>query len=107
MTALATQLISLPSLLPQFTAAANGDTAIVGNGNFLVVKNASGASVNVTLATPGTDDFGNAKPDLVVAVAAATERYIPISNGGLADPVTGLVTITYSATASVTVGAFN
>jgi hypothetical protein len=107
MAALTTQSIGLPSSLPTFQAAAGGgDTATPGNNSFLVVKNGSGASVTVTLVVPGNDQFGNAKPDLAVAVAAATERYIPLRDAALADPTTGIVSITYSAVTSVTVGVF-
>lgn len=101
MALLAPQSISLPSTLPVFTAAAGGgDTANGGAGRFLVVKNGGGAPINVTLVIAGNDDFGNAKPDLVVAVANATERYIPLNRAEFGDPIS----ITYSGVTTVTVG---
>lgn len=105
---LAVQQISSPSLLPQFSAAAaGGDTCDPGDDNFLVVKNGSGASINVTLDTkPDTTDWGGTNPNLVVAVAAGTERYIPVNRSYLRDPATGKVNITYSAVTTVTVGVF-
>jgi hypothetical protein len=100
MALLAPQSVALPSLLPTFTAAAGGgDTANGGAGRFLVVKNGGGAPITVTLAVPGNDDFGNARPDLGVTVANATERYIPLNRAEFGSPVS----ITYSAVTSVTV----
>lgn len=106
MAALTTQSISGPSSLPTFAAAsAGGDTVTPSNDSFLVVKNGSGASINVTLDVPGNDEFGNANADLVVAVAASTERYIPVRSAKLVQS-NGNVNITYSAVTSVTVGVF-
>lgn len=100
MAVLSPQSVALPSTLPTFTAAAGGgDTTSGGAGRFLVVKNGGGSSINVTLAIPGNDDFGNARPDLVVAVANATERYIPLNRAEFGDPIA----ITYSGVTSVTV----
>jgi hypothetical protein len=106
MAALVTQVIGLPSLLPTFAAAAGGgDTATPGADTFLVVKNGGGSSINVTIDVPGSDDFGNANPDMVVAVLNATERYIPLRHSKFVQ-ASGLVNITYSAVTSVTVGVF-
>lgn len=106
---LATQSIALPSLLPQFTAAAaGGDTCDPGDTSFLVVKNGSGASINVTLdAKPDTSPWGATIPNHIVAVAAGVERWIgPLNGSFFRNPVSGKVDITYSAAASVTVGVF-
>lgn len=100
MALLAPQSVVLPSTLPQFVAAAvGGDTAIGGAGRFLVVKNGGGAPINATVVVPGNDDFGNARGDLVVAVANGTERYIPLNRAEFGEPVN----ITYSGVTSVTV----
>lgn len=108
MALLSTQKVAIPSLLPTFAAAsAGGDTITPGNNTFLVVKNGGGSSINVTVAVPGNDSFGNARPDLVVAVANGTERYIPVSSNKIIDPSTGLVSVTYSAVTSVTVGVIS
>lgn len=105
MAVLAAQFVGIPSILPTFAAAAaGGDSFVPQNDMFLVVKNGSGASVTVTVVVPGNDDFGNARPDVAVVVAAATERYIPVSHGLYLDPATGLVNVTYSAVTTVTVG---
>lgn len=67
------------------------------------VKNAGGSPDTVTVVVPGTDEFGQAHPDIPVVVAAGTEKFIPlVLQPRLADPSTGLITITHSFTTSVT-----
>lgn len=108
MAAVATQAIVLPSLLPLFVAATvtTGDTFVAGNDTFLVIKNGSGVSTTATVVVPGNDEFGTAKPDMSVVVAAGTERYIPLRNTGLIDLATGLVTVICAPVTTITVGAF-
>ena len=109
MAALATQLIVEAGLAPALTAAAGGgDTADVGDKNFLVVKNGGGSPVTVTLAAfPNTSPFGTTIPDPTVSVPAAGERWIgPLRGSSYADPATGRCAITYSGVTSVTVGVF-
>jgi hypothetical protein len=106
MAALVTQRIVLPSATPTLTAAAGGgDTATPGDASFLVVKNASGSPVNVTLAAyPDVTEYGAAIPDLIVAVPATTgERWIGPLRGSIFGAT---VAITYSSATSVTVGVF-
>jgi phage tail sheath gpL-like len=66
----------------------------------LHVKNANASPTNVTIVVPGTT-YGQANPDIVTAVANATEKFIKIPPA-VADPATSLITVTYSVTASVT-----
>ena len=102
--AIATQSVPrLDGVGPTYTAPAASET--VEMGMLLIVKNGSGASINVTLDTPGTLPTGDAYPDKVYAVPAAAERWIPI----LADyrQPGGLANVAFSATASVTVAAIN
>ncbi|MFI5973510.1 hypothetical protein [Streptomyces sp. NPDC051452] len=106
MTALVTQVVPNVGLdvgsAP--VAATNGDTAACGAGTFLLVKNASGSAVTVTLTTPGQVDGRLAIADSTFSVGATTGLgIIPLIPGLYADPTTGLATINYSATASVTV----
>jgi hypothetical protein len=105
MTALVTQAIAYPSTLPTFAAAVGPDTAVPGQNTFLVVKNGGGAPITVTIDVPGTDDFGNNNPDLVVSVVNATERWIRLSHAKLVQ-TSGLVNIAYSGVTSVTVAVF-
>lgn len=98
-----TQLLDVASgAAPTFSAAAAGDTAEVDPASTLIVKNASGASVNVTIATPGNLPTGDSYPDKVYAVAAAGERWIPLIDAFRDPAQQGQAVISYSATASVT-----
>jgi hypothetical protein len=89
----------------QLVAATNGDTAPCGSGTFLLVKNASGSGITVTLTTPGVVDGRLAIADSTSPSIALTSGLgiIPLPASLYADPTTGLATINYSATGSVTV----
>lgn len=80
MAALSTQKLVDAGTPPTFGAAGASDTAEVGNGGntFLVVKNGSAGSVNVTIVVPGNTTYGQANPDPVIAVAAGAEKWIPL-----------------------------
>lgn len=82
-------------------ATVGGDKAPVGDDLFLFVKNASGGSINVTLAATGLAFNGQALPNTVIAVAIG-DRMIPLSRDYRADS-DGLAAITYSAVTTVTV----
>ncbi|WP_435969306.1 hypothetical protein [Streptomyces sp. Qhu_M48] len=81
-------------------AAGGGDTAPVGEGLFLYVNNAGGATRTVTIATPGTV-HGHAIADATLVIAAAKRGLIPLSN--VFRGATGRAAITYDAVTSVTV----
>jgi hypothetical protein len=102
--AIATQTVpSLAGTAPTFTTPAASETVEIGM--CLIVKNASASSINVTCVTPDNLPTGDAYPDKVYAVPAGQERWIPVL-GDYRQP-TGLATVTFSATASVTVAAIN
>lgn len=103
MALLAVQQVVAPSTTPTYGAVAASDTiANADDRMFLIVKNASGTADNVTIVIPGNDQFGSAIPDPVVTVPITTgERWIPLRYA-MADPATGLITVTHSQTASVT-----
>ena len=81
------------------------DTIVADDETWLHVKNASGGAITVTLSDPGLTPVGNAPTLVANSVAAGTERLFPLF-AKQNDPVTGVITITYSATASVTSAAF-
>jgi hypothetical protein len=85
-------------------AAAGGDSAAVGEGRFLVVKNGDASSHTVTISTPGTV-AGVAIAEVAVTVAASKLSVIPLSSRVFKD-ATGRAAITYDAVTSVTVGVF-
>lgn len=86
-------------------AAAGGDKVAPNERGALHVRNGSGASINVTVVVPGNTKYGQANPDVVVAVPAGADRLIGPFPSDLADPADGLVAITYSAVTTVTVAA--
>lgn len=83
-----------------------GDTVPIGSK--VIVKNASGASINVTVVTPGNDSYGLARPDIVTAVAAGKDAQFGPFPADLGDPAnSNLVTLICSAVASVTLHVVN
>lgn len=95
-------------------AAAGGDTFVNdqkdGSSTFIIVNNTGGVLCNVTVDDPLTPTPSGAtafNPDMLVAVAAGTQRAIgPIPAGRFNTPNTDIVAITYSQVVGVTVGVF-
>lgn len=86
------------------SAAGGGDTIAPTPSSVLHVRNGGGSTITVTVVVPGNDEFGNARPDIAVSVAAGAHTAIgPLSSPLLPDPADGLIDITYSAVTSVTV----
>lgn len=88
----------LAGTAPVYATPSSSDTVQVGST--LVVKNGSGASITVTMVTPGNLPTGDAYPDKAYTVTAAGEAWIPV----LAEyrNTSGVAAVTFSATASVT-----
>ena len=82
-------------------ASAGGDTLGRTASGVLRVKNGSAGAVTVTVVTPGNTQYGQADPDIPVVVAAGAEVAIGPFPDALA--VEGVISVTYSAVASVTV----
>lgn len=73
-----------------------------GSGSLILgVINGGGVGITVTLEDPGTTAVGNAGAEVAQSVPAGETRYIKVTRNHV-DPATGVATITYSATASVT-----
>jgi hypothetical protein len=104
MALLSPQQVSITGTTPSYGAAGgSGDTIQPDDRTFLIVKNTSGAAVDVTVAVPGSK-FGQALADVVVEVPATTgERWIGPMVSELADPTDGLIDVTYESTTNVTV----
>lgn len=107
MATLAVQQITTAGLAPTFTAASVGGDAIAcDNDNSLRVKNGSGGSITVTIASPTPCNFGFVH-NVAVAVAAGADVTIgPLILSRFGD-ATGLAQITYSAVTSITVAAIS
>lgn len=87
-------------------ADAAGETWVPTGDEFILVNNASGASITVSLDIVPTVD-GQVVTDRTVVVAPATTRIIgPFPLALYRDTTTGLARITYSAVTSVTVGFY-
>lgn len=83
---------------PTYAVPSASDTVQVGST--LIVKNASGASITVTMVTPGNLPTGDAYPDKAYTVAAAGEAWIPVLPEYR--NTAGVAAVTFSATTSVT-----
>lgn len=83
-----------------YAAANASDTVNPGANVYLHVKT-GGTGTTVTIVVPGTQ-YGQARPDVAVTIGTNTDRIIGPLQADLADPTTGLVTITYSSTTTVT-----
>lgn len=111
MATLTTQTVTRAGVLPTYAAAnGGGDAMACGSDYMLHIKNAAASTMTVTLAIPsGSSGWANAAyTNTAVVVPNASERMIgPIQAPLYQDPTTGLCTITYSTTTSVTVAAIN
>lgn len=100
MALLTAQAPAITGTAPSYTQVNSTDTVRFTNTpKVLIVKNGGGGSINVTVVVPGST-FGQANPDVVVAVPAAGERWIGPLDSKMA--VNGVITINYSGTTTVT-----
>lgn len=84
-------------------ASAGGDTFPAGSRTALRVKNGSGAGITVTVHAQHACNHGTLHDLAVVVAAGATEEIGGLDPRRFAD-ADGLIHVTYSATATVTVG---
>jgi hypothetical protein len=108
----------MANLVPQSTAVVGTTlttytpTATVGDtvpiNSRVLVRNGSGAGINVTVVTPGNDSYGLARPDIVTAVGAGAMAMFGPFPADLGDPAASYaVTVICSATATVTLSVMN
>jgi len=106
MALLTTQTVTGAGTAPTYTAVNASDTITPDSNVFLHVKNANAAACTVTITDAGTTPGGSAATNPTVTVPATTgDRMIRIPPQYV-NPTTGLVTVSYSVTASVTAGVF-
>ncbi|OLT24417.1 hypothetical protein BJF79_13830 [Actinomadura sp. CNU-125] len=87
------------------TASSGGDKVRAADRTFLLVENGGGSSLTVTIGGVGTTSYGVDNPDKTVSVAAGATSAIPLL-AVYGDPDdSGLASITWSATTSVTFAA--
>ncbi len=89
-------------------AAGGGDSFEFDPNGFIEFANASGGVITATVAVPGVDALGQARPDVAVAVPAAAggvsgNRKIRMHPSML--DATGRIAVTYSGVTTFTVAA--
>lgn len=82
------------------------DTLRPTDRGFYIVRT-TGTSTNVTITVPGNDAFGQARPDVVVAVGATALVIIPLTAYvNAVDTSTGLLSIAHSGALTGVTSAF-
>ena len=106
-TAITAQTVTSASLDATYEPAnSQGNSYRLLRGRVLHVKNASGASVTVTIPTPGTVE-GLAVADRTVTVTAADDRFIALGTADIYKSAGEDAYVDYSATTSVTVAVLD
>jgi hypothetical protein len=111
MAALTVQQVTRVGAAPTFAAATGGgDTCPCGDNVWIEVKNTSGTSTTVTLATaPGGLAFAGtalAAETFVVPITTGDMIYGPILPQLFADVTDGQLHITYSQVSGITIAVF-
>jgi len=106
MALLAHQQITIGGATITLGAASASDTVVPDDRLFLLYRNTNAATRDIVVVVPGTY-YGQPLTDSTVTIAGTTgEEFIGPIDRRLADPTTGLVTITCTASAvGVTVAA--
>lgn len=105
MALLTAQQIVITGTTPSYAAVSASDTITPAGVQFLHVKNAGGSPDNCVVVIPGTL-YGQAIADVTVSVPATTGDRMILLPPEVADPASGLITVTHSFTTSVTQGLF-
>lgn len=96
------QAIAVTGTAPTFSTPSASDTLAPTDRGVYIVRT-TGTATNVVMTVSGTDEFGQARPDVTVAVGSTAVHAIPLTAYTRAvDVSTGLLTVTHSATAGVT-----
>ena len=66
----------------------------------------AGTAITTSLVVPG-NAYGQARPDVAYSIGTNSNRLIGPLTADLADPTTGLITITHSVTTAVTAAAIS
>jgi hypothetical protein len=90
------QAIAVTGTAPTFSAPSASDTLVPRDRGVYIVRT-TGTSTNVELVVEGTDEFGQARPNVTVACGATAVTVIPLTAYTRAvSPSTGLLTVTHS-----------
>lgn len=99
------QAVTITGAAQTATAVTASDTFPPSERGFWEFTNGSGGSITATVVVPGTS-YGQARADVAVVVGAGVTKKIGPLVPDLADPTTGLITITHSGTDVAAVGAY-
>jgi hypothetical protein len=86
-----------------YSTPTTSETFVPGNNIYYHVKTV-GTGITTTVVVPGSQ-YGQARPDIAITIGTNVDRLIGPLVADLADPTTGLVTITHSVTTAVTAAA--
>lgn len=101
MALITTHTVTVAGTAPTYGAAAAADTAECGSRTYLICRNASGSTVDVTVAGQGLLPSGADFPDRVYTLAATTgELWIPLIAQYRNED--GVAEISWESTTSVT-----
>jgi len=98
---------SYTGAFPSFGAAATTDTVPPDERGYLMYRSTQGTTEVITVVTPTSlNSFGQTLPDIAVTIGATTgEEIIGPLVQALADPTTGLITISITDVTGITVAA--
>jgi hypothetical protein len=107
-TAITAQTVTSAGLASAYEPANNlGNSFAYVRGRFVEIKNGSGASITVTVQTPGSIDGNLAIPDRTFTVAAGADGKWSAGSGETYWQTDRSIWIDYSAVTSVTVAVFD
>lgn len=97
--------IGVAGTAPTLSAVNSTDTIVADDSMWLHVNNGGGGSITVTISDGGSTPAGNAASTTARTVGAGAAALFPLT-AKTNDPTTGVTTITYSGTTSVTAKVF-
>lgn len=97
--------IAAAGTAPTLAAVNSSDTIAADDSMWLHVNNASGGAITVTISDGGATPGGNPASTTARSVPAGQARLFPL-RAAFNDLTTGLTTIAYSGTSSVTAAVF-
>lgn len=89
------QAMAVTGTAPTFSAPTASDTLAPTDRGLYIVRT-TGTSTTVVMVIPGNDAFGQARPDVSVAVGATAVHVIPLAAYVQAVDATGTITVTHS-----------
>lgn len=95
------QAIGVAGTVLTARTAASGDKLTPDSNAAIIVMNGDSSPHDLTFTVPGTNEDGEANPDVVREITNATSEAIKV-NPKWADPSDGLIALTWEATTSMT-----